>query len=106
MIRRILHILLTGAVFCAAADPQTGKTFSTPEEARDALIQAAAKGFDAVKEIFGSNSTEMLRTGDAIEYRNALTRFNLLASEKAELERDETDPNTITLTLGKIEWPF
>jgi len=108
MMRRRLFetALLATAAFCVVAHAQTAKTFSTPEEARDALIHAAAAGLDSVKEFFGSSSAPIIRTGDEVEDKRALEQFNVLAAEKTELERDETDPNTITLAVGKVEWPF
>jgi len=105
MIRRLSHSILIAA-FCVAVHGQTGKTFSTPEEARDALIQAAASGMEAVKELFGPASGEILRTGDAVEDRNALARFNQLAAEKVQLEREDTNPKIITLSVGNVQWPF
>src|SRR3954454_6573750 len=105
MIRRLIHIA-TIAALRVAVHAQTGKTFSTPEEARDALIQAAASGLDAVRELFGPASAQIIRTGDAVEDRNALARFNQLAAEKVQLEHDNTDPKIITLSVGNIAWPF
>jgi len=99
-------ILVATVVFCAIADAQTGKTFSTPEAARDALVQAAASGVDAVKEVLGPSSLQIIRTGDEVADKNALVRFKELAAEKTELERDDTDPNIITLSLGNVQWPF
>jgi hypothetical protein len=105
MIRRLTDIALIAAL-CVVVHAQTGKTFSTPEEARDALIQAAGSGPDAVKEVFGPASDQIVRTGDAVADRNALARFKELAAEKVQLEREDTNPNIITLSVGKVEWPF
>src|SRR5690349_1403151 len=101
--KRFRSLIGVGLLLAFAAQ---AKTFSTPEEAKDALIQAASQGLDAVKDLFGPESAALLRTGDAVEDKAVLTRFNVLAAEKAELESDESTPDRRTLVLGKIEWPF
>jgi len=105
MIKRLASlVLVVGAVLLA----QTGgpKTFASPEDARDSLLQAAAQGLDAVKTLFGPGATEILRTGDEVQDRNLLTQFNERAAAKAQLETDQMDPNRVTLLIGAEEWPF
>jgi len=98
-------ILFAGAALLVAQT--TGpKTFSTPGEARDAIVQAAASGFDAVKTLLGPSSAEILRTGDPIEDQNLLKQFKQRASEKTELEQDEMNANRMTLLIGEEQWPF
>jgi hypothetical protein len=98
-------VLIAGAAFILARTGE-GKTFSTPEEARDALIASAQKGLDDVRALLGPESADIVRTGDDVEDRAALVRFNTLASEKAVLESEDTLPNRRTLVVGIIEWPF
>jgi len=96
---------LAGAALLLA---QTGgpKTFSTPEEARDALVQAAASGLDAVKTMMGPGSADILRTGDEVQDKTLLDNFNRRAAEKAGIEPDEMNPNRATVVVGEDEWPF
>jgi hypothetical protein len=105
MIDRLTCILLGGTLLLAA---QTSgpKTFSSPEEARDALVQAALAGLDAVRTLFGPGSAEILRTGDDVADRNHLIAFNRQAAEKTQLEPDAMNPNRVTLLVGVEEWPF
>jgi hypothetical protein len=105
MISRLTYITLVGASLLAAqtAGP---KTFRSADEARDALLQAAASGWDAVRSLFGPGSTEILRTGDEVADRNHLAAFNRQAAEKAQVEPDPMNPNRATLLLGVEEWPF
>jgi Protein of unknown function (DUF2950) len=106
MQRTLTKFPLLMAALVLLAQTGAGKTFSTPEEARDALIQAAAKGLDEVKTLFGLDSADILRTGDEVADRSVLARFNTLAAEKVELEAQETAPDRRTLLVGVIEWPF
>src|SRR5262249_7555755 len=106
MMRQLSLIVLISGLAWPFVPATDEKTFGSPEEARDALIQAAAKGLDAVREVLGARSGELVRTGDAVNDANALARFNQLAAEKAELDPEELDPNRMTLSIGKVEWPF
>jgi hypothetical protein len=96
--------VLTGALLVGQTN--SPKTFATPEQARDALVQAAAKGLDAVKEFFGPESADILRTGDTQEDQSVLKKFNQRAAQKVELEADEIDRNRMTINVGDEEWPF
>jgi hypothetical protein len=98
-------ILIAAAVLCAAPGSEA-RRFSTPEEARDALLEAAAQGLDAVRELFGPGSADIVRTGDDVADKNVLITFNQLAREKAQLEPDEMNLDRMTLVVGNVEWPF
>src|SRR3954453_13353741 len=104
MINRLILILLGGALLVA----QTGgpATFASPEEARDALMQAADKGLDSVKALFGPGSEEVVRSGDEVKDQNVVARFKQLAAEKTLLEPDAMNPDRVTLLIGAIEWPL
>jgi len=82
------------------------KTFATPEEARDALVQAAGKGLEALRELMADGSGDILRTGDPVEDKSLLNKFTQRVGEKVQLERDEMNPDRITLAIGNEEWPF
>ena len=97
-------ILITGIPLVLA---QSGpRTFATPGEARDGLIQAAANGMDSVKAFFGPGSAEIVRSGDEVQDKLALERFNRLAAEKTQWEPDSMNPDRMTLAIGVAEWPF
>lgn len=106
MIAKLTLIVLLAGNALLFGQKTERKTFSTPEEARDALIEAASKGFDAVRELFGRDSGEIIRTGDEVEDKTVLATFNRLAAEKTQLEAEETLPDERTLLVGVIEWPF
>jgi hypothetical protein len=106
MITRLTPIILIVGTALLLGRANERKTFSTPEEARDALVDAAAKGFEEVRTLFGPDSSAIVRTGDEVEDNSVLATFNKLAAEKMQLESNEASPNRRTLILGMIEWPF
>lgn len=105
MMRRLNLIVLVAAVGLMADTTGDRKTFSSPEEARDALIQAAVKGVDEVRALFGTGSADILRTGDETEDKAVVDSFNRLAAEKTQLKANEKK-NRMTLLVGIVEWPF
>jgi hypothetical protein len=106
MMTRLKLIVLIAAVGLTAARTGDRKTFSSPEEARDALLEAAVKGLNEVRTLLGPESVAILRTGDEIEDKNVVATFNQLASEKTQLQVEEMNPNRVTLLVGTVEWPF
>jgi len=106
MIQKIPFLAIAAGTVLLVAQTGGRATFNTPEEARDALIQAAAQGMDAVKIFFGPGAADIVRTGDAVADKNVLERFNRLAAEKTALEADPMNPNRMTLLIGGVEWPF
>jgi hypothetical protein len=105
MTKRLTTLIFLAAALVAA---QTGgpKTFATPEEARDALVQAAASGLEAVKPLLGAGAGDALRTGDAVQDKRLLEQFYRRAAEKTRLEVDSMNPDRMTLLIGSEEWPF
>ena len=106
MTGRLARMILLAGAALSVARAEGGKTFATPEEARDALVQAAQKGFDEVRVLFGPSSAGIVRTGDEVADKNVLTRFNTLAAEKTRLEPEDTNPDQMNLLVGVVEWPF
>src|SRR5215831_13758815 len=94
--------------FAQTANPTAGpKTFATPEEAADALIQAAEKyDVDALLEIYGADGKDLVVTGDPVEDKKRATDFAALAHEKKSLEFDSKNPARATVEVGENEWPL
>jgi Protein of unknown function (DUF2950) len=79
-------------------------TFSTPDAAMQALVQAAtAKDRDALHKIFGPDFTQLL-SGDAVEDDNDLEKFSKGVERSAELQKD--NDTKYTLLIGDKHWPF
>ena len=106
MIRKLIFAM--GAAGAAVMLAQTAgpAIYASPEEARDALVQAAHKGMGAVLAIFGPGSADVVRTGDEVEDKNVLERFRRLSAEKTQLEPDPMNPDRMTLAIGVIEFPL
>src|SRR5690242_16571872 len=106
MRRRIICMTLIAAAALLSAQTAGPKTFSTPEEARDALVQAAAGGIAALRDLLGPGSAEILTTGDEVQARNILARFQRQVSEKAQLDPDPMNPDRMGILAGAEEFPF
>lgn len=86
--------------------PVTQKTFSTPEEAAEALILAAEQ-FDvaALMEIVGPDGEDLVVTGDPVQDRNNSVAFAAQARKQTRVVRDPGYPKTAILYVGTGEWP-
>ena len=107
--------VLGGVVFCLSfsilfgqlvdAAPKDRKTFASPEEAAQAIFEAAkqedAKGLSA---LFGPEGKDLISTGDKVADKGERVRFVKDYEEKTQLVR-ETE-NRAILVVGKEEWPF
>ena len=106
IIKLTQFFVLTGAALLFAQQKETPKTFASAEEARDTLVAAAQEGYDQIRAVFGGGSAQILRTGDEVQDKNILAKFNEFVAEKAELEPTELNPGRVTLLVGKVDWPF
>jgi len=97
--------LLAGASLLVAQQQGT-KTYATPEEARDALVQAAAGGIAAVRTVLGPGSADVVRTGDDVQDNKLVADFNRRVAEKVQLEPDPSNLNRMWLVTGAEESPF
>jgi len=83
------------------------RTFDTPQQAADRLIDAAEK-FDvqAIEEMFGPKDGDIVLSGEYAQDRQRATEFAAKAREKHGISRNATDPNRAVLVVGNDEWPF
>jgi|SRR5271170_3916283 len=98
------------ALFMAAASPcfaQQGneKTFASPGDAAVALYNAVkSSDSQALASIFGTNSNDILHTGDDVADKNMGVNF---VSHYDQMHRVVIEPNqSATLYLGAENWPF
>jgi hypothetical protein len=82
------------------------KTFSSPKEAADALISAAAR-FDvpALTEILGKDGVALVTSSDAVQDKNQAAAFARRALEKHAVVPDKKHAGQMILTVGDQDWP-
>ncbi len=92
------------AIASAAAGP---KKFDTPQQAADALVDAAQR-FDevALVQIFGPNGEDVVFSGETAQDRQRASDFVAEAREKKSVSVDPRRGNRAFLLVGKEDWPF
>jgi len=90
-----------------APPPVVQKAFATPEQAAEALIQAAQQNdVDALLQIFGPDGKDLVSTDDHVQDKNARASFVERAQVKKFVERDLSNPNRAILSIGEFDWPL
>ena len=91
----------------AAASMTSPKTFSTPEDAAKALIDAAANFNEtALTEIFGPHGADIVFTGEVPFDRQRAEQFGAQARQKMSVSVEPKNGNRAYLLVGNGEWPF
>ena len=83
------------------------RSFNTPQQAADAVVEAADK-FDvaALVEIFGPGGEDVVLTGEFPQDRKRALDFAAEAREKKNVSVDPTSGNRAFLIVGNEDWPF
>ena len=83
------------------------KMFATPQQAADALFDAAEK-FDvrALEEIFGPDGDDIVLSGEYPQDRKKASDFAAEAREKKSISVDPKNGNRAFLLVGSEDWPF
>lgn len=83
------------------------KTFATPKEAAEALIQAT-ESFDlpALKQILGPDGEDLVSSEDSVRDKNTAAAFAAKAREKEEITLDPKNSHRATLSVGNDDWPL
>jgi Protein of unknown function (DUF2950) len=93
----------------AATAPSSAgaKSFDTPQQAADALVDAAGK-FDeaALRQIFGPEGENIVITGEFAQDRQRALDFAAEAHEKKSVSVDSKSGNRAFLIVGNENWPF
>jgi len=83
------------------------KQFATAEEAADALIEAAEKYDElGLAEILGSDSYDIIHTGEPARDREVATKFAEQARIKKAVKLQPKNPRRAILEIGEDDWPF
>lgn len=113
-VRLVLFAALSGLIFSFASCGKSGnqqsqtpvqKTFATPEDAGEALFQAAKSDNQAaLQEIFGADAKEILASGDTVKDKDALQGF---VDSYAQMHRwREIKAGGEMLSTGVDNWIF
>jgi len=91
----------------AVAAPGGARSFDTPQQAADVLINAAEK-FDQVAliEIFGPGGEDIVFSGEYAQDREHAASFVSEAHEKKTVSVDPKSGNRAFLLVGNEDWPF
>ena len=83
------------------------KLFDTPQQAADALVNAAEK-FDApaLKEILGPNGDDIAFSGEFARDRKHASDFAVKAREKTKVSIDLKSRDRAFVLVGNESWPF
>ncbi len=100
-------VALSAGIAVIPAAAQTGqKSFSTPQEAAQALVEAAeANNTAAMLQIFGPGGRDIVDSGDAAADKESRAQFAALAHQKMKVELD-ADKDRATLIVGPDDWPM
>jgi len=83
------------------------RTFLTPQEAIQAIIDAADHNdAAALLKLFGPDGKDILESGDPVEDKESRAEFARSAHEKLQIEQDPTNPDRVTFAVGEQDWPF
>jgi hypothetical protein len=105
----LLSCVLSSPIYAqqAATTAAKRKTFSTPQEAANALIIAAEK-FDvpALEQIFGPEGKDIIHSGEPARDQEIAQQFAGQARKKMEVSIDPTTKRRAVISVGEEEWPF
>jgi hypothetical protein len=97
-------ILSTAQVNAQQATPQS---FATPQEAAQALVDAAGQNDTAaLMKLFGPQGSDIVRSGDAAEDKDARAEFARRAHEKMQVQMEPSNPNRAVIIAGNDNWPL
>ena len=117
-LQKLLAAAVTGTllltlvlIFASRAGAQTsptsgGKAFATPQDAANALIEAAEKYDEtALKEVLGPDSYDIIHTGEPARDSEKTKEFAAHARVKMNIEINKAKTRA-TMIVGAEDWPF
>jgi len=96
----------TAASSAATTQAEGAESFDTPEQAADALVDAADR-FDtgAFGRLLGPGQSDVVLTGDDASDRKRAQAFAAQAHEQKRIYIDPQKPTRAVLLIGKQDWP-
>jgi hypothetical protein len=97
--------VMTGLLQAAPRESQL--TFATPQEAIQAVIDAAEHNdAAALLQLFGPDGKDILESGNPAEEKDLRAEFARSAHERLQIEQDPSNPDRVTFAVGEQDWPF
>lgn len=85
----------------------SGKVFASPQDAAQALVEAAAtNNVQALLEILGPDSQKLVESGDAVQDKNSRAVFAKLAKASMRVEPDPHHEGDQVIIVGEDDWPM
>ena len=107
LIPALAALLVAQLVGQDAAKQAAERTFATPQEAAQALVEAADKNDTAaLLKLFGPQSTDIVKSGDAAEDKDRRAEFARRAHEKMTVQNEPANPNRAVIVAGNDNWPL
>ena len=107
ILRVSLATLAAGLSLLEAVPQDSQKTFSTPEAAAQALVDAAAQNDTAaLLKLFGPGGKDIVQSGDAADDKATHAEFAARARARLQVEPDHDNPNRAILVVGDQNWPL
>jgi hypothetical protein len=83
------------------------RSFATPQEAAQALVDAAGQNDTAaLTKLFGPQGADIVRSGDAAEDKDARAEFARRAHEKMTVQIEPSNPKRAVIIAGNDNWPL
>jgi hypothetical protein len=83
------------------------KGFATPEQAAQALVDAAVSfNVPELTQILGPGSENLVRSADPVQDRNIAAAFAAKAREKMQVSKDPKNSRRATVSVGNEDWPM
>jgi hypothetical protein len=106
-IMKFVTAFLAAASFMSAAPPESQQTFATPQEAAQALVNAAEQNDSAaLLKLFGPGGKDIVQSGDAADDKAVRAQFATRAKAKLQVEPDKDNQNRAVVVVGDQNWPF
>jgi hypothetical protein len=102
-----LATLLAALTVLSASAQQNQESFATPQEAAQALVNAAEQNdTNALMKLFGPAGKDIVQSGDAADDKAVRADFASRAHAKLQVAPDKDNPNRVTIIVGDRNWPF
>lgn len=91
----------------AASPVAQQKAFATPQEAADALVQAAGSyDLPTLEQILGPDSEDLLSSEDPVSDKNKAAEFAAKGRQKTEVKVDPKNASRATVLVADDGWPL